>query len=67
MVYNANIPVNRMARHPERNILKYVRKGALQPEGVVEVFNWWHFVWRPQYSTAVTVIIIIIKIKGWTL
>jgi hypothetical protein len=38
MVYSTYIPENRMARQLERNILKYARRGALQPEGVVEVF-----------------------------
>jgi hypothetical protein len=37
MAYSTNIPVNRMAKQLERNILKYARRGALQPERVVEV------------------------------
>jgi len=46
-VYSTDIAVSRMARQLERNVLKYVRRGALQPEGAVELFCLWHFVWRP--------------------
>jgi hypothetical protein len=59
MVYSPYIPVSRMARQLERNILKYARRGALQPEGVLLMAI--RLEASVQYSTAVTVIKYIIS------